>query len=455
VSTPITFSGFNSIDFNTILNAVMTQESQPMVALQNQQSDLKTQNSAFGTLVGKLTTLGNAADALKDSNSLAKLTANSSDAGVGVSSTGGSVPGTYAVSVTALARAQVTASQSTYTSATATVGTGGQLTIQRGTDDPYTVTLSGSTTLQQLADTINGDETSPATASIVQTTPGHYQLVLTASDTGVANAFTVQSTITGGEGLTYLDNDGDGTAGSAPSENAQSAGDAAFTVNGLAVTSSSNTVTDVVPGVTLTLSKQVDAIVRVSRDTDGVKALVKNFMDAYNAVVQFTTDQQTAATNGDVSIARDPLLHGFRDNMRQALLGQYSGGAFDRLASVGIGFDRNGKMVLDSATFDKAMSTNSADVQKLFSGASGDAGAFGAIGNLLDEYTKTGGLVATVRSRMDDEVARMSTRLDSMQAALDIKRQSLQQEYTAADMAMTQLKSQAGSLSNLGSGMQF
>ena len=455
MSTPITFSGFNSIDFNQILNAVMTQESQPMVALQTQQSTIKAQNSAFGTLVGKLTTLGTAANALKDANSLAKLAATSSDAGVGVSSTGGTIPGTYDVSVTTLAHAQVTASQSTYTSASAVVGTGGTLTVQRGTDDPVVIAVNGSMTLQQLADTINAQTSPPATASIVQTSPGHYQLVLTASASGVQNAFTVQSAVTGGEGLTYLDANADGKAGTDPTENAQNAGDASFSVNGLPVTSSSNTVSDVVPGVTLTLSKQVDSIVRVSRDTDGVKSLVKNFMDAYNAVVQFTTDQQTAANNGQVNIARDPLLRGFRDNMRAALLGQYTGGAFDRLASVGIGFDRNGKMVLDAATFDKSMSTNAADVQTLFSGASGVAGAFGTITTLLDDYTKAGGLVATVRDRMNIEVTHMSTRLDSMQAALDIRRQSLQQEYTAADLAMSQLKSQAGSLQNLGSGISF
>lgn len=455
MGSPITFSGFNAIDWNQILNAVMTQESQPMTALQTQQSTLKAQNSAFGTLLSKLTTLGTAADALKDQNSIAKLAATSSDSGVGVSSTGGTVPGTYDVNVTALAHAQVTASQSSYTSTDAIVGTSGVLTLQRGTGDPVVVTLSGSMTLQQLADAINAQASPPATASIVQTSPGHYQLVLTASATGVDNAFTVQSTVAGGDGLTFLDSNGDGLAGTDPAENAQNASDASFTVNGLAVTSSSNTVSDVVPGATLTLSKQVGAVVRVSRDTDGVKTLVKNFMDAYNAVVQFANDQQNAAKNGQTSIARDPVLRGFRDNMRSALMGQYTGGGFDRLAAVGIGFDQAGKMTLDASTFDKAMSTSAADVQQLFSGASGDGGAFGAIADLIDGYTKAGGLVSSVRDQMTNEVSRIGDRLDSMQAALDIRRKSLQQEYIAADLAMTQLKNQSGALQNLGSGISF
>ena len=164
MGSPITFSGFNAIDWNQILNAVMTQESQPMTALQTQQSTLQAQNSAVGSLLCKLRTLGTAADAHKDQNSIAKLAATSSDSGVGVSSTGGTVPGTYDVNVTALAHAQVTASQSSYTSTDAIVGTSGVLTLQRGTGDPVVVTLSGSMTLQQLADAINALASPPATA---------------------------------------------------------------------------------------------------------------------------------------------------------------------------------------------------------------------------------------------------------------------------------------------------
>jgi len=457
VGSPITFSGFNSIDFNQILNAVMTQESQPLNALQTQQTALKAQNSIFGTLAGKLSTLGNAADALKDASSLAKLTAASSDASsVGVSSSGGTVSGTYAVAVTTLAAAQVSASQ-TYTSTSAIVGTAGQtLTMTPATGDPVTITLTGDTTLQQIANQINSGTQPPATASIVQISPGHYQLVLTGASTGTANAFTVRSTLTGGEGLAFADKDGDGVSGDDPEDIIRPASDASFTVNGMRVTSSSNSVADVIPGVTLSLNKALtSATVSVARDTAGTKDLIKKFMDGYNAVVQFTKDQQAASNNGQTNIARDPLLRGFRDNLRSALLGQHVGGSFTRLAEIGLGFDRDGKMTLDSATFDKAMQNSSAGVQQLFSGASGNGGAFGAIADLIDQYTQAGGLVATVRNRLDTEVSNMDKRLDSMSAQLEIRRQSLQQEYIAADLAMTQLKSQSGSLANLGNGLSF
>jgi flagellar hook-associated protein 2 len=451
VSSPITFSGFNSIDFNTILNAVMTQERQPLDALQTQANTLQAQNSIFATLAGKLTTLGNAADSLKDAKSLSLLSATSSDSGVGVSTTSGTVPGTYAIVVSELARAQATASQSTYTATDAVVGTAGTMTLTSPSGSPFSVTLTGSTTLQQLADTINGDSTSPATASIVQSAPGQYQLVLTGNQTGAANAFTVTSAFTGGAGVAFKDTNGDGVSGDSAADNTQSAVDAALTVNGLPVTSSSNTVTDVVPGVTLSLSAKDPAktvTVSVTRDTSAAKNVIQKFIDGYNAVVQFNTDQANNAKNGYANISRDPMLRGFKDGMRTALMDTYPAGSFSQLAAIGLGFDMSGKLTLDSDVFNAAIAKSPSDVQQLISGSTGDGGAFGAISTLIDQYTNTGGLVASARDRIDAQVAAMTNRLDSMSAALEIRRQSLQQEYIAADLAMTRLKSQSASLTS-------
>ena len=85
MSSPISFSGFNSIDFNALLNSVMAQESQPLTRLQTQKTKLEAQNTQLGTLATKLSTLKTAVDTLRDTKSLALVTASSSDTGVGVS----------------------------------------------------------------------------------------------------------------------------------------------------------------------------------------------------------------------------------------------------------------------------------------------------------------------------------------------------------------------------------
>ena len=457
MANTVTFSGFNSIDFNYILNAVMAQERQPLDALETRKTTLQTQNSAFGTLAGKLTALGSAADKLKELRSLSTLGATSSDSGVGVTATGGTISGTYDVVVSELARAQVTASQSTFAATTSVVGTGGTITLRPASGDPVTISLTGSTTLEELAELINDEEDSPASASIVQVSPGTYKLVLTAKETGVSNGFTVSSAVTGGT-LSFIDTDNDGVSGDTAADNSQTALNAAFTINGLSVTSATNTVEDVVPGATLKLVKKAPSTtvtVAVSRDLDKAADVVKSFITAYNGLVSFMKDQETAAAAGKTSIARDPLLRSLKDNIRDATLGTYAGSTFTALPQVGIGFDRDGKMTLDREAFDNAMDNSVGDVQRLFSGLTGSGGAFGRLSDLIEQYTKAGGLVAGLRDRLDDQVTGLTTRISDMEVQLEVRRTALQQEYIAADLAMTRLKSQSSSLQSIGNNISF
>ena len=444
MSTPITFSGFNSIDFNQILTAVMQQERSPLTRLETQKKTLETQNSAYGTLAGKLATLDSAIEGLKEADSMSLLKATSSNTGVGVSATGGTVSGTYDVIVTELARAQVTASQTTYASLTTPAAVGGTLTLTLtpgGGGAAAVITAPAGTTLSQLATLINEDDDSPAAASVVQTSPGVYQLVLTGKETGLANAFTIGTSMSAGTGPTF------GAA-------SQAAADAELTVNGLAVTSASNTVSDVVPGATLSLLKKEDppatATIKVTRDATAAKDLIKKFITAYNDLTTFAKDQNTAAIAGKASIGRDPLLRGLREQLRNATSDDYVDGALNNLAEIGLGFDMAGKMTLDEEIFDERFEDSATDVQLLLSGATGAGGAFGAMDELVDEYAQTGGLISSTRERIDETIRGLNRRMDSLSAQLELRRVALQREYIAADLAMTRLKSQSSSLSSLG-----
>ena len=445
MGSPITFSGFNQIDFNQILQAVMQQERAPLTRLENQKKTLETQNTAFSTLAGKLSSLESSIESLAKDNSLALLTATSSDPGVGVSATGGTVTGTYDVLVRKLAVAQVTSSATTYAAPTDVVATGGTLTLTPSNGDPAVdINITGSTTLAQLADAINANDDSPAAASVVQTSPGVYRLVLTGKDTGTTNAFSITDSMTGGTGPAL--------ATSRPAD------DALLEVNSLTVTSASNTVSDVIPGATLSLVK-ADATravtVRVSRNSSGAVDLVKKFITGYNDLTTFAKDQNTAAIAGRASIGRDPLLRGLRDALRNAVGEEYTGGTQTRLAAIGIGFDMTGKMILDEKRFEDAMNDSPADVQLLLSGPDGDAGAFGALTDIVEEYTETGGLLGSTRTRIDSQIRDLNRRMDGVSAQLEVRRAALQREYIAADLAMTRLKSQSASLSSMGGGYRL
>jgi flagellar hook-associated protein 2 len=288
----------------------------------------------------------------------------------------------------------------------------------------------------------------------VQSAPGVYRLVLTGKATGEANAFTLTHTLSGGAGLTFADTDGNQVYGDFAADDTQSARNASFTVNGLPIESTTNVVQDVVPGVTLTLRTEdpdKTVVIDVTRDSAAAKAKITAFIDAYNAVASFYDEQQTAAIGGKPSIGRDPIFRGFRNNMRQALQEIYPGGAFTKLAAVGLGFDNRGKLTLDEKIFAAALDSDPDAVQDLMAGPDGNGGAFAGISTVITGYTTSGGLIADMRDRITEQVKAMNNRLDQMEQRLAFRRATLQREFTAADNAMTQLNSQGNSLNALSS----
>jgi len=315
--------------------------------------------------------------------------------------------------------------------------------------------ITGSMTVRQLADAINADSTSPVTAAVVQAAPGQYRLVLTGRSAGSANAFTVTSTLTGGRGLAFTDTDLDGTYGDSAADSAVAATNASLTINNIPVTSTTNTVEDAIPGVVLTLSKR-DAtktvLVEVTESADEAKSQLDTFVKAYNDLMSFINEQGTAAAAGKANIARDSLVRtlkmGLTDDMRTEYL--EGGPLYTRLATVGLEFNSDGTLKLDAAKLKAAILDNATAVRKLFVGANGTSGVFGALKGQVEDYTKAGGLVHGAKDRLKDQIVKIDARLDSMELQLELRRTTLQREFIAADQLMTQLNGQGSSLQALG-----
>lgn len=451
MGSPITFSGVNGVDFNLILTSIMRQESQPLEALQSRQAALQSRANTFGLLTTRAQALQQAAARLADTSQLSGYAATSSNASaLSVSASSSAIPGRYDIVVNQLARAQVTASTTTAPDPDTVVASGGTITI-----GGVTVTLAGSTTLRQLADAINASSNPPARASVVQSGPSSYRLVVTANTTGQANAFTITNNLTGGAGIAFGDADGDGTSGDSPADNAVQASDASLLVNNILVTSTTNTIATAVPGVTITAFQQDPAatiVVDVATDTASVKTKIQDFVKAYNDFAKFVTDQGAAAAKGDqASIGRDPLLRQLSDQVRGALVGQYAtGGALSALSQAGIEFTRTGTLTLNEATLTTALAGGTAELAKLFSGAPGTPGAFAALGTQLGTFTQAGGLIPGARKQMTEQATRLTDSIATMQERLAFRRAALQREFIAADRAMSQLQSQSGSLASFG-----
>lgn len=451
MGSAVTLSGFNNIDFNLILTSIMTQESQPLVALQNRQASLTSKASAFGSLANRVAALQSAVAKLSTATDLSGTKATSSDtAAISVSSTSSAAPGRYDVVVNELARAQVTASNTVAPDADTTiVASGGTLTI-----GGVTVTLAGAATLKQLADAINASSSPPARASVVQSGPSSYRLVLSAKDTGQANAFTITNNLTGGTGVAFGDADSDGVSGDDAADNAQQASDASLLVNNIPITSTTNTIDTAIPGVTFTIFKKdpaANVIIDVATDSTGLKDNVKAFVTAYNDLARYAQDQAaTAGKNDPASIGRDPIMAQIKGQLRNALSSEYAtGGVYSALSQVGVEFTRTGQLQLNEATF-AAAASNTAELEKIFVGTTGTPGVFGTLDTLLDTYTATDGLLPGARKMLTDQASRLTDSIAKMQDRLAARRLALQKEFTAADAAMSQLKSQSGSLAQFG-----
>jgi flagellar hook-associated protein 2 len=454
MGSPITFSGFNSIDFNQVLNAIMTAERAPLTALETQKTALNTQGTAFTTLASKLGALESALATLTDADGFSPFAVASGDPdAVGVSATTGSVAGLYEVVVSELAHSQVMASTSTYASPDDVVATGGNITIALLGNPPIQVpaaALTGAMSVRELADAINAQSNSPVNASVVQAAPGQYRLVLTGRNSGTANAFTVTSTLTGGAGLTFVDTDTDGTYGDSAADLSVLASNASLTVNNIPISSATNSVEDAVPGVTLTLSKKDPAktvLVEVTRSAAAAEQELGDVVKAYNDLMSFLSQQNAEAATGKTSIARDAMVRSLKSGLRSVLQAEYlaAGVDYSRLSSIGIEFEQTGTIKLNPAKLTAALNGSIPSVQTLIEGA------FTALKAQVTDYVDAGGLIQTAKDRLKDQIVKIDSRLESMQLQLDLRRAALHQEFIAADLLMTQLKGQGTSLQGLGS----
>src|SRR5262252_1697017 len=343
--------GGGAIDVNGLVSQLMTVEQQPLVALKKRESAVQAQLTAFGQIQSAVSTFQDAVTGLRVGSAFSSATATVSGEGATATASTGASRGSFAVSVTQLARAQSMASDPVDTADTS-IGSG-NLTI-KSADGSTTLAMlsigsSGSGTLSEVRDKINAANIG-VKASLVND-GGKVRLVLNAGKTGKANAFQVSADA----GLTGL-----------ALSQTQPAQDALYSVNGLSLTSASNVITDAVPGVTLTLTKQppagsppgttVDSEVDVALDTSAVTAAAQKFVTAYNSLntlignlTKYDPNTKTAAVlNGE------SVLRRLQDQVRGLVTATKTGGApgdLTRLSQVGVSIQKDGTLGLDTAKF--------------------------------------------------------------------------------------------------------
>ncbi len=377
----------SGLDVSGIVSQLMALERRPLSLLDKKEGDYQSKLSGFGALKGALSSFQSAAQSLADPAKFSALKASIADAEAAtVAASSSAVAGSYSLEISTLAKAHSLKS-GTFSTTSTTVGSG-TLSIEFGTWDGSSFTVngdrpaqtieidSGNGTLSGVRDAIN-NANAGVTASIVNDGSA-YRLVLVSQYSGTENSLKItvdddDATDTDTSGLSQIAYDPAASAGSGKNlTQSVAAQDAAFTINGVSITSATNTVTEAIDGVTLTLLATTDAAttVTVSRSITAVKSSIEAFVKGYNDLYKTlknlsaynATTKQAAILQGETTVRG--IETQLRDSLNTAL--RYAGGGLSMLSEVGIGFQKDGTLALDAAKLQEVFDDTSKDISTLF-----------------------------------------------------------------------------------------
>lgn len=454
----VSFGGLgNGLDFGQVVDQLVKVARLPVERLNDKKASLNAKSTDYATLSTKLITLQSASDKLRLSTSFDRTAVAVSDQSI-LLATGSSTatPGSYSLRVTQLASSHQITNRAAKTVASAATdivaGASGTFTFRLGAGADQTVNLSATATMEDLRGAIN-DLGAGVTASIINTgsdqTPA-YRLVLTSTSTGAANGITIVADDTM---LDFVNGSGDGGI-----DTLQAAQDAVVvvgepTLNPVTLQRSSNTVSDAISGVTLTLTGTTGSStvqVSVTRDTSAVKDNIKALATAYNDVVKFINERSTydvTAKKGGIFF-NEPTTRGVLTQLRTAFSSSVAGlSSWSTVGEIGYKTERDGTMTVDEAKLDSALSASYAAVKSLFVNHTSSTGIAQLVANAVDALDDAAGGALTLRKNgltkqitdLTDEIARKEDLLAQYE-------ERLRRQYAALDGLLGRLQSQIGFL---------
>lgn len=394
----VTSAVSSSIDVNSIVTQLMSVESRPLTVLQSREAAYLSKISAYGSVKGALSSFQGAVNTLTSPSLFSAQSTTASDPTVlSGSASLLATSGSYEITVNSLAKAQKLSSAG-QVSTISTIGAGTPTTIsfQFGTISGGTlaggmysgasfapdaaqagtslVIDSSNNSLQGIRDAINRAGIGVKAAIVNDGTPGTpFRLTLTSTATGATSNMRISAS--GGDpavaSLLAYD-----PAGAQNLSQTAAGQNAALTVDGQPISSASNSVTDAIPGVTLNLTKGGGATTTLSLSNNtapvasAVQALVKSYNDTNSMLKKMTGYDPVTKTGG--------LLHGdatiialqakLRGTLATALNGT-SGNKLTNITQLGVSFQKDGTLTVDSSKLQTALDQNFGDFASLFSAA--------------------------------------------------------------------------------------
>lgn len=452
ISSPGLGSG---LDINGLVTKLMALEQQPLKVLAQKEASYQAKLSAFGSLKGALSALQTAAKTLTSTTSFTSMSASVSDSTVLTASADTTAAaGIYDIAVTSLAKNHIARSNTTYNLADTLKG--GTLAIKIGSTGgvggtTVNVTIADGSTLSVARDAINTAKAG-VTATIVNDGTTN-RLILTSNTTGASGNIRITATQTGTGGtptapgvvqnLTDFDYAGVDTATMIQTRPADNA---VFTVNGLVVTRSSNTVTDVISGVTLNLVKEGgSAKLTVAKNTAAAKTSIDAFVKAYNDATKLLRDTSTynASTKQASILTGDSTVRNLQ-SMLSSNIHTHRTGVLDGVASlsdIGIAMQKDGSLVTDSAKLLAALGDTSKDVTSLFTATTtGNKGIAVRFNETLEGVVGSRGLISGRTDGIDASIKDIGKRREALQSRLVEIEKRYRAQFTSLDTLVASMQ---------------
>lgn len=451
--------GSSTYDLDSLYNKLEAVENQSLTPITQQATTVKSQISAFGQLRSALESLQQATTKLSSVSSLNATSIVSHNTSFTAKSSSDASVGSYQIEVKQLAMAQSLLSDK-ISSNQQPLGTSGSqdrtMTISTGSGEPITFSLADSdTSLNGFVNAINRSG-ADVVATSIKSNDGEYYLSLSAKNTGANNTITLS--VAGDDKLQALVGY-DGSSSTTGMKQSQAGQDALLDVNGIAVQSASNTVTDAPYGVTLTLnsvSSTEERLEIANNTTDAVKN-IKAWVTAYNnvqSVIASTTNFAGSSSLSTDTTSNGPLMGNgtVRDiqNQLRSVLNTTQAGALTIMAELGItqsttkGADGSiGTLNVDEDKLTEALTSTPQAVYQFFLG-DGKTTGFSTLTNqaltsiLSDNYSTKGTLTAAVNA-LNDSYDKLEVRYDQQQSRIDATMARYKTQFTQLNKVLSQM----------------
>ncbi len=425
------------LDTNELITELLRIERKPIERLEREQSYLKSRLDAFTKFDSKLQGLLEKAEGLASYDDIAANKAEAaSEEYFSVSASASAEQGDYNINVVSLARREKEVSQGVADINAQEFGTGTLSLTVGGQSVDITVDATNNS-LGGIRDAINAAGAGVGASIINDGDPDNpYRLVLTADEAGTAVEAT--ASLSGG------------TYASPLFTQTQEGTQAHIKVDGIDIYRNSNSITEAIPGVTIDLLKPHAGAaettgVQVDLDVDAVEKKVKDFVTAYNDVVNFISDQS------DSSWGRDSGLY-MPMRRLQSMIGSALGGdnSIQTLTQLGVSTQKDGTLKVDGAVLKDAISDDLDGVVGLFAGSAATEGLSAKLVDYLESVTdRSDGILASRKTATDSGLRRLDSQIERQEARLEQREETLRAQFTAMEQLVSSMNATSSYLSQL------